>query len=296
MKHALRWLACILFTAAAWPASAAVNCSITQSPTPIKGIYSNFFGNVDLQGTFNVTCTRAGNNDTRRPDLWIGVNQTTAGSTATLDTGGTTVNYTIYHANYGSGIWLNTGAGVAPTSTTNGAVLDTTPDFGPQGMALTETYNFYVRFPWANLLFRPAGVYLSSVAVQLRLTGPTGTLLDTATLDVILSIPKSCRFSTPPTAVTINYPAFSPTAIPGTSNFALTCTQGTGYTLALDQTRSVIPTVNLAYGLSISTNAATGTAVAQSYTVNISVDANQAGRCATSVCTGTDTRTITVSY
>jgi hypothetical protein len=140
-------------------------------------------------------------------------------------------------------------------------------------------------------------VYVDTLAVTLRLgTTATGTLLNTTSLSVILSIPKSCRFSTPPTPINVNYPAFSNVPITGTSNFALTCTQGTTYTIALDANRGLIPNVQLSYGLSLSATAATGTAVSQGYTVNISVDAGQAGRCTVSTCNGTDNRTLTVTY
>jgi hypothetical protein len=130
----------------------------------------------------------------------------------------------------------------------------------------------------------------------LRQGSSTGAFITSVNLAVHISIYKSCRFSTPPTPIDVNYTAFSPVAVTATSNFALTCTQGTSYTLSLDATRSVVPTVDLAYGLVLSATTGTGNTSAQGYAVTISVDANQPGTCNTSTCTGTDTRTLTVSY
>ena len=291
MKTVLRLLFITCCLLAGSPAWSAVSCSITPNPAQVKPVYT-YFANVDVQGSFGVTCTRNPNTDPRRPDIWIGLDQTAAGRNATLETGGSTLNYEIYHRTYGSGTWMNTG-NVAATSTTNGGVQDSI-DFGNRGSSITETYNFYLRIP--NFQFRPAGVYVDTLPVTLRLDNDTGAVLDTATLEVRISIPRNCRFSTAPTGITVNYTAFSASAVTGTSNFAITCTLGTTYTIALDRTRSTVPNVELIYSLSLSATSSTGTAVAQPYSVNISVDAGQPGRCSATSCSGTDTRTITITY
>ena len=71
MKHLLRSLACTLLLASPWAGWAAVNCSLIPNPGTAKGIYSNFFGNVDIQGAFDVTCTRASTADR---DIPLGIN------------------------------------------------------------------------------------------------------------------------------------------------------------------------------------------------------------------------------
>jgi spore coat protein U-like protein len=288
----LRNLFCCLALLAASPAWSAVACSILPSPSQVKGIYQ-FAANLNVLGTLTITCARNPATDARRQDIWIGMNQPAAGGTATLDTGGSTLAYTVAHATYASGIWTNTGA-VAPTSNNNGAITERV-DFGNQGSAtLTETYTFYFRVAQSQL--KSVGVYVATLPVTLRLNDETGPVLGTTSLDIAISIPRSCRFSTPPTAIDINYTAFQAGALPGQSTFALVCTQGTTYTIALDATRSVIPNVELAYGLTLSDINSTGTGVTQGFTVDVSVDPGQAGKCNGSTCTGTDTRTITITY
>jgi hypothetical protein len=277
---------------AASPAWSALACSLIPSPAQIKGIYQ-WVGNLNVTGTLTLNCTRA-TGDPGKHDIWIGMNQPAAGGTATLDTGGSTLTYTVAHGGYASGIWTSTGA-VAPTSTTNGAVIDRI-DFGRGGKVTTisEVYTFYFRV--AQFQFKPVGVYVATLPITVRNDTATGSVLATTSLDIVISIPRSCRFSSPPTPIEVNYPAFSASAVPGQSTFALTCTQGTTYTIALDAARSVIPIVELTYSLALSAAASTGTGESQGYVVDVSVDAGQAGKCNGSVCTGTDPRTITITY
>lgn len=290
MKKLLRILLALAALFAALPASAVVSCSLTVSEVNV--VY-NYFPTVTGQGTLSMACTRNPSQDNRKPTVWIGMDQATGGNTANLDTGGATLTYGIFHASPTSGAWTNTGA-VDSTSTNDGAVRERL-DFGTnQSSSTTATLPFF--YSIASQQIKPAGVYVDTVPIVMRLDSATGPLITTATLNVHISIPRSCRFSTPPSAIDVNYAAFSATTVTATSNFAITCTLTTTYTIALDQARSVVPTVNLAYSLSLATTAATGTAVAQPYTVNISVDAGQAGSCSASTCSGTDTRTLTVTY
>jgi spore coat protein U-like protein len=292
MKSLLRWIMAACTLLAVLPAWSAINCTIVASPVMVKGIYINT-ANLDVPGTFTVTCTRNPATDPRKPDIWVGLAQATTGETALQEAGVNTLAYTVAHRTYASGIWTSTGGGNA--NSTNNQAVTVRLDFGNSGATVTQTFNYYFRVALSQV--KPAGVYVDTMAVTLRLgTTAAATVLNTTTLGVALSIPKSCRFSTPPAAVTVNYPAFSAVPVTGASNFAMTCTQGTTYTIALDATRGLIPNVQLAYGLSLSAAAATGTAVSQGYTVNISVDAGQAGRCIVSTCNGTDSRTLTVTY
>ena len=291
MMKSVRWTIVAAALCAALPAYSAISCSISSNPAEVKLIYNYFSGNAT--GTVNIACTRDPR-DERRPWMWIGMDQTTAGRTATLDTGGSTLNYEIFHSTGAAGTWTGAGTGVDPGSTTNGPILERL-DFGGGGStSLTDSFTFYVNVPW--LQFSPAGVYVDSVPITMRLNNAAGPVVSTGTLPVYISIPRACRFSTPPTPVSINYQAFATAPATGTSNFAITCTQGTNYTLSLDQASGVVPNVELFYTLSLTTTSATGAAVAQPYTVEISVPPGQAGRCNTSTCTGTDTRTLTVTY
>ena len=290
MKNVSRLFFGLALVLAAFPSIGAVSCSISAAPE-LKVIYAAFWSNADLPGTININCTRDPS-DPPNYNIWIGMGQGANGNNATLETGTATIAYELFHNTAAAGTWTSVG-GVPPGSNNDGAVDDQLR-FG-QGTTDNASYAFYLRVrSWQ--IFKPAGVYVGSLPITIRRNNSNGTIVATDTLPVYISVPRACRFSTPPSAISITYPAFSATAVTGTSNFAVTCTQGTDYTIALDRTRSVIPTVELAYGLSLSQTDATGTAVAQPYAVNISVDPGQAGRCTVSTCTGTDTRTLTVTY
>ena len=274
------------------PSWAAVACSLSPSPAVLQGIYAAA-ANLDGQGTFNVTCTRNPATDARKQDIWIGIDQPSTGRTLVRDIGGSQLAYTVYRKTWGSGVWGNSGNFLA--NQTNFGGLQDTLDFGNAGAAVTASYPFYVRVPAGQN--QPAGVYLDpAVVLTLRLGSDIGALLNSATLGGNVSIQHDCRFSTDPTPVNANYTAFAATAVTGTSNFALTCTQGTTYTLSLDATRGIVPNVQLAYTLALSAGTGTGTAVGQPFSVNVTFPTGQAGNCAVGSCQGTDTRTITVTY
>lgn len=302
MKLVHRLLACGLLLASpvAW---SAVNCQLSSNPSPIRITYQWWFTGGTAQGTIRLDCTRdpngPGPQNPRRPDFWIGMAQPAGGRTVVGDTGGS-IDYTLYHNTTNRGVWTNTGPGVAPGSNTNGAVLDTDPDFGPgQSMTLSRTYAFFVNVPAFQLTPVPAaGIYRDTLPFEVRLGTPTGSIVGSGALDVIISVPDSCRFSTAPSPIELNYTAFSSVPAVGSSVFGVTCTQGTSYRVALDQPNGVVGGVELAYTASLSagTGPIAGTAAEQGYTVTVTVPAGQAGRCSTPVCVGSDSRTITVTY
>lgn len=273
------------------PAHAALACSIAVTPSPVKGIYV-FWQNLDIQGSFVVTCTRAAW-DSRTPWIWIGVDQPAAGQAMTRDIGGSTLNYFVYRRSFGNGVWTNSGSQAANSNAAGG--LRVQLNFG-SATALTTSFSFYFRVPWLQV--KAAGVYLDApVPVTLRANSASGNLLGSGSLTTLVSIQDNCRFSSDPTPIVLNYTAFQAAPVVRSSSFALVCTQGTDYTLALDATAGVVPAVGIAYTAAVSTSGpVTGTAVAQTHGVTVTVPANQAGRCATGSCVGTDTRTLTVTY
>lgn len=298
MKRVLFILLALASLLHAGPSSAALACSITT--TSISGIYAAA-ANFDQTGTFSVTCTRDPTVDPRKPVIWMGINQPVTGNTATRDIGGSSLGYTIYHSTYGTGVWTNTGD-AAPAQNKDAGVRDTL-DFGNKGAAtVSKSYTFYFRTPSGQN--SAAGVYLATAAVTLKSDSETGATLSSTSTSITISIQHNCRFSTDPLSVSITYTAFGVSSNPNpTSSFALTCTQGTPFTVSLDRTRSIIPVVGLAYTLSLSSFGTTGSASstgiagAQTYTVYLAIPAGQAGSCpATASCSGTDVRTVTVSY
>lgn len=274
------------------PAWAALNCTLSVAPAPVQGIYQ-WASDLDLQGSFSVTCTRS-LADPRRHDLWIGLDQPAGGLSMPRDIGGGSLNYTIYRRRFGSGVWTNSGAERANSSAAG--ALSAYIRFGNNSTVESDTFDFYLRVPAWQIL-SPAGVYLSvPVAVTLRESDASGVVLGSGSVSARISIPNHCRFSTDPAPVAVGYPAFSPVPIVRTSGFALTCTQGTNYTLALDAGVGVVPGVEINYSAALSASSSTGTATAQGYDVTFTFPAGQAGRCSGASCMGTGTRTITVTY
>lgn len=285
--------AILLWLVAATPAHAAVSCTISAAPA-LNAIYASA-SNLDRQGTFTVTCSRNPAVDGRRHDIWIGIDQPNTGRTLPRDIGGSSLNYFIYRRNWGNGVWGNSGNFGINQNQYGG--MQERIDFGTTGAAtVIATYTFYIRFPSGQN--RPAGVYVdTAIPVTLRYDSDAGAVLNSTTISIVASIQHHCRFSTDPTPVNRSYTAFSASTVGGVSNFEMTCTQGTTYTVALDAATGVVPNVQLRYTAVLSGGGATGTAVAQPYSVNVTFLAGQAGNCPNAAsCTGTDTRTVTVTY
>jgi len=127
--------------------------------------------------------------------------------------------------------------------------------------------------------------------------------LATATLSSQATVLKRCVFGTNSPEYALNYQAFQTTVLADSSkSVAMTCTKGTNYTLSLDQTTGVVPTVGLRYVLlftsssGASVSAISSSATAAQHGLTLSLPAGQAGACSTGTCTGSSVRTITVTY
>jgi hypothetical protein len=106
--------------------------------------------------------------------------------------------------------------------------------------------------------------------------------------------------STGTTDLIFNYTSFGAGLTPS-SNFVVKCTTGLGYTLALDGAGfgGTTTVLGLDYSLALVAPAGggTGTGANQTYTINGTMGAGQAGTCATPAgCTNTTQRTITLTY
>ena len=125
-------------------------------------------------------------------------------------------------------------------------------------------------------------------------TSQNGTTWGTATLNPTVSIVPECRISAMPPTLNLNYVSFTTSSVSASSNFDISCTQGTPYTMALDATSGTL--LGLNYQIALNTSSGTGTAFAQSYSVTATMAGNQSGTCSAGTCSATATRTITVSY
>ena len=114
---------------------------------------------------------------------------------------------------------------------------------------------------------------------------------------------RAVEFSPPGTVNFGTYTAFQGSANLANTTFSTTCTNLTPYTLSLDANSGAVSGLN--YSLLLNTTSGggvhpfgpvPGTGSAQTYYINGTMPANQAGTCAGASCAGTNVHTLTVTY
>jgi len=175
----------------------------------------------------------------------------------------------------------------------------TTPSLSTSPGPVSDTHTFYFYACIAAGLTVPAAdtyvatTNVTSVNFSTNPAGGSSSFPGTITVTMNIVAPATCTLSTPPGSIAFNYTSFGATANASTT-FAATCTTYLPYTMALDATSGTINGVT--YTLALSASSATGSGVAQSYTINGNIAAGQGGTCAASTCTGSQTRTLTITY
>ncbi len=143
-----------------------------------------------------------------------------------------------------------------------------------------------------------AGTYTDTVTMTLTATGVASI---SNTFPVNIATPATCAFAAPPT-LSFTYTAFGAAAT-SSVQYKPTCTIYLPYSMALDATVGVVN--GLQYNLALNTSssggsnplASTGTGAQQTFFINGTMPASQAGTCATGTCSGaTSTRTLTITY
>ncbi|MDX8385172.1 MAG: spore coat protein U domain-containing protein [Gallionella sp.] len=121
---------------------------------------------------------------------------------------------------------------------------------------------------------------------------------------VAIVAPATCVNTAPPANLAFNYTAFSATPVLASTSFGVRCTTSLVYTISLDATDDVVAGLNYTLGLNtVGTGggnplATVGTGVPQTFFINGSMAAGQAGACNTSAapCSAAQIRTLTVTY
>lgn len=122
---------------------------------------------------------------------------------------------------------------------------------------------------------------------------PTAQAVDvTSNFNVTVALTAVCRISTAPGAVAFTYAAFGAAANASTP-YAVECTNGLGYTMALDTPVGGETVGGLNYSLSLSAAGGTGSGAPQPYTVNGTMAGGQAGDTTASATQG---RVLTITY
>jgi spore coat protein U-like protein len=283
LRHAAQVALALTCTIAAFEASAAYSCTI--SVTAITTVYSPSVQN-DNTGSFTMNCTRLAT-DANTMNYTVRANnglQPTGGGQRRVQRGATTdrYNYNLYRDAGFSQAW--------------GATVGTDFDQGTNpfnfGTSLTasQTVPFYLRLP-VDASPGAAGNYTDTVTVTLNPQGGGNTV--TASLFVTAITTNSCQITVSPGNVSFTYTSFQAGPAAASSVYGVRCTAGFPYNMALDATSGTL--LGLNYTLSVPAGS-TGTGLTQSHTINGSIAAGQAGTCATGVCSGSQIRTLTISW
>jgi spore coat protein U-like protein len=280
----MRIFAALVLLAAALNAAAAVTCTVNV--TAINVVYDPTSGVQNVTtGSYSINCTRAGT-DPNTFAWQLGVNDGlnfNAGSNRAMRNPAQGYNYDTYRTSpYNAGnLWGDT-VGTRFTGTLNfGASLSASTS-GP----------FDIMMPAGQSTGGPASTYNDTVTATLR--DGSGTAIGTTSFGVTVVTTNSCQLSVAPTDVSFTYTSFQAGTSSATGSFGVRCTTALPYTLALDATSGTV--LGLNYTLALSAASGTGNGATQTYNVNGSMVANQVGTCATGVCTGSQTRTLTLTW
>jgi spore coat protein U-like protein len=280
------WLAALAMLAFSAGAQARFTCNITAASTlTLTTAYGSAL-NITA-GSITVSCTS--NNVASRTATYQISAPYSANATGTQRRAAFGANFLNYNlgANLGcSTAWNNTTAQL-PTP------AYTTPAMTSASAADVHTFYFWFCVP-AGLTVPAAGTYTDTTNLTVTgLASAGGFTGGTGALKVNITAPATCSLSTPPGNIVFNYTSFGAAANASTT-FGATCTNLLPYTMALDATTGTL--LGLTYTLALSAASATGSGVAQSYTINGTIAAGQSGTCAATTCTGSQTRTLTISY
>ena len=297
VSYALRLAAAALLCTCALQAKAAITCTLTATSVDLN-YTNNQATNANASGTITLNCTRL-STDPTSTTYWVGIDfgSRTGTPRRVFRHGGGTINADRLNVSiYKNGTttdWTNTG----------GARVNGTLNFGAALSASTPlTYDFRVPSGQGG---NTAGIFDEAFITSLQLT-TAGPVVATATFTPTVSITAQCFVgqvaagnpapgAVSPSTLTLNYASFALAPQTATMNFTVDCTRGTSYTLALSPTSGTL--LGLNYTLGLSSTGATGDGLAQPYTVTGTVAAGQAGTCATSSCTATQTGvTVTITY
>jgi spore coat protein U-like protein len=278
MRRAVAVLAALLAMLAPAAARAAYNCSISSPGFSAAYDPTSFTTNV-TQTQLTITCTRSLSDAST-------MSYTVRANNGLYPRGGNRNRAAFGRARIGYDLYSDAACGA---QWGGNAVLTGTLDFGGS-LSATDTVNYWGCIPARQTGLR-AGTYTDIVAMMLTY-GPFSSLA-TGTLGVNILTPATCRLTTAPGNIVFNYIAFGPVVNASTS-FGVTCTNFLPYSFALDATSGAV--LGLNYTLSLPTSAATGTGTQQTFAIDGTMAAGQAGTCGAGTCTASQARVLTLTY
>jgi spore coat protein U-like protein len=277
MNRILGLLAGAIFALASNFAHAAITCGITS------GGFATAYdpaaaGTNTTQTFFTVTCTKgsAGDPNTVAYSVRVDNGLFALGINNRAAFGANRIRYDVFTNVSCAATWKGTTSLSGTVSTPSvGTFSTTTPFWGcvPAGSAV------------------PAGTYTDTVTMTM--TYGVSSLTAVGSFGVSISTPATCSVSAAPPNLVFNYTSFGAAQTPSV-NFGVTCTNALPYTMALSAAGGTIAGLN--YTIALSATNATGTGVQQTHSINGSMAAGQSGTCGVALCTGSQARSITVSY
>jgi spore coat protein U-like protein len=277
-----RYLALALLLVAL-PAGAAITCSATVTSVTVVYDPTSATQNVTT-GSYTVSCIRL-STDPNTFDWQLGVNNGlhAGGGGNRVQLGTRRYVYDTYRAApYTAGNLWAAAAARRFTGTLNFGGSLAASASGPFDIVMA-----------ALQPAQPAGTYTDTVTATLR--NSAGTAINTSTFGVIVLTTNTCQLSVPPGNVNFTYTSFQASAAAANTSYGVRCTTGLPYTMALDATSGTL--LGLTYTLSLApSSSGTGTGTTQTYSIDGSIAPNQSGICGTGVCTGSQTRTLTLSW
>ena len=286
IRHHILLLACLLLPAG-W-AHAAITCSISS-----PGFYAVYDGlattpNLNMS-SYTVTCSRLSGdpmtlNYITFTDDGLYNNGSSSGNRAKLTTSTNYIKYDFYTDSTYSANW----------SKSNKCIIGTL-NFG-SALSASQTRTYYSRL--AALLSPPQGTYTDTVTASMSYN--QSACVNNASQDASTSFPVTisnvpgCQIATPPGDVAFAYTSYSGGDIAASTSFQARCTTNVAYTMALDAYSGSV--IGLNYGLTLSASSGTGNGALQSHIINGTMLAGQSGICATATCSGSQARSLTISY
>jgi spore coat protein U-like protein len=275
-------LAALLLAFAAAPSYATITCNVTV--TSITTVYSPTVATDNVStGSYTISCNRLAT-DANSLAWSLAANnglQSGGGNNRAQSAAGNRYSYDIYV----SSSHINANKWQGTTRFTG------TLSFGASlSASASGSFDLVV---YGSQAVQPASSYNDTVTVTLRNTANNSTL-DTSPFTVTVITTNSCQIATPPGNINLTYTSFQASPATANTSFDVRCTTALPYTMALDATSGTI--VGLNYTLALSQTSATGNGIPQTYSVNGSIAGGQAGTCSTASCSGSQTRTLTVTY
>lgn len=265
-------------------AGAAITCSV--SVTSITIVYDPLSTVQNITtGSYTVTCNRLAT-DPSTFTWQLGVNdglQAGSGLNRAQSAGGQRYLYDTWRLSpyTTANKWGDTGS-TRFTGTLNFGASLTASASGPFDIVMA-----------AGQSVQPAGTYNDTVTASLRDSG--GVLINTSAFGVSVLTTNTCQIAVAPGNLNFAYTSFQASAGTANTTYGVRCTTALLYTMALDATSGTL--LGLNYSLAIApSSTGVGTGATQTYTINGTIAASQSGTCASAVCTGSQTRTLMLSW